>query len=208
MKYINLVSITLAWNTLKLFLSKIDRVKYIHKINELLETRYDNIGTEEINNQKQYIIISNHKSIYDIPIMLELLYSNELYNISGIGKKKHIYSKVLKKLVATEDGVPFPWAGDKNVISASLNIIKSGFSFLIFPEGQRNKSDENLQRFRKGVDSIVKKADLDILMFYIYKSNTIIKCGNRNIYVKYCIVAAEELENYTVEELYKKKFEL
>jgi len=208
MKYLNLVSLTLAWNTFKLFLNMITRVEYIHNINSLLETRYDNIGTKEIDKKDQYIIISNHKSIYDIPIMLELLYSKELYNISGIGKKKHIYSKVLKKLVATETGVPFPWAGDKNIISSSLSIIKAGFSFLIFPEGQRNKTDENLQRFRKGVDTIVKGSELDILMFYIYKSNTIIKCGNRNIYVKYCIVPAEDLKNSTVEDIYKKTFQI
>ena len=47
------------------------------------------------------------------------------------------------------------------------NIVASGDSIFIFPEGTRNKSENILEEFKKGSNIIARKSRLDILPVYI-----------------------------------------
>jgi len=118
-------------------------------------------GLENLNTKKTYIIMSNHASFLDIP----LLFKTIPFNIHFIAKKE------LKK-------VPFlgwyMWATDmifidrkntkeaKKSLDDACNLIRNGKTVLIFPEGTVSENG-NIKRFKKGGMHIAMQSGVDIL---------------------------------------------
>ncbi len=130
-------------------------------------------GIEHIEKGKNYILLTNHASIYDIPAVLSFY-----PRISWLGRSYLLRIPVFGKLLRMTDYIPI----DPGNINKTRNVLaqltrkSQDLTVAIFPEGTRT-IDGHLQRFRKGFLYLFKSADLDILPvtlngFYSLKPKT------------------------------------
>jgi 1-acyl-sn-glycerol-3-phosphate acyltransferase len=119
----------------------------------------------------QYLVVTNHRSIIDPPIIEVALQQTEIFGpwIS----KKELYNSFFFGLFVRNAG-SILLDREKSQMSGFFadikKAVKRGESIFIFPEGTRNKSDKSLTSFKEGSRIIALKNRLPILPLYI-KSN-------------------------------------
>ncbi len=129
--------------------------------------------------EKPYILVGNHKSLWDIPL-LAMCVKDEIYFMA----KKELFDHKITNYIFTRLGA-FPIDRetlDINAIKTSLSILKDGKILGIFPEGTRNKTSDTLLPFKNGVTKIAKKTNSLIVPFgisgdYKFRSNLTINIG-------------------------------
>lgn len=118
-------------------------------------------GLENIPKDEVVVIISNHQSDFDIPLLVGkldipfgIISKKEVSKIPIMGTWMKYFRCVLidrssprKSLVAIEE---------------SIDNIKNGYSQLIFPEGTRSKSN-NMKNIKHGALKVATKTDATIL---------------------------------------------
>jgi len=116
----------------------------------------------------QYLVMINHKSIIDPPIVEVALKETEIFGpwIS----KKELYNSFFFGLFVRNAG-SILLDREKSQMSGFFADIKAsvkrGESIFIFPEGTRNKTDKQLTAFKEGSRIIALKNRLPILPLYI-----------------------------------------
>lgn len=105
---------------------------------------------------KPAVIIVNHQSIIDIPLLL--MFSPKVIMITN---DAFYYSKFMGIIVKLGGFLPasagFDFIGDK-----LASAVADGYSILVFPEGTR-RNDGKIHRFHKGAFYLADKLQLDIL---------------------------------------------
>ncbi len=143
-------------------------------------------GGESLDLNQSYIYISNHSSLYDIPIIfsaldddVRIMYKKELEKVPvfGYGLKLSPFISVIR----TE-----PREAMKSIEHA-LEAIKENVSVIIFPEGTRSK-DGKLAKFKRGAFLLASRSGKRIVPVAIIGSNKIKETskwrfGNRNVKV-------------------------
>ena len=179
-----------------------------------------NISVEVINKEKlqedgKYLLLYNHKSILD-PIVVEMalkdtkirgfwIAKKELYNSFFFGTFTRNAGTVLLDREAPSM-IPF--------FKKTKEVINSGLSIFIFPEGTRNKTDSSLSEFKEGARVIALKNRLPILPLYIRTNvNEVLKdaINNRtkNLIIKIEVGDIIEYKDKTpLEENYRTIFNL
>ena len=179
-----------------------------------------NITVEVINKEKlpedgKYLLLSNHKSILD-PIVVEMalkdtkirgfwIAKKELYNSFFFGTFTRNAGTVLLDREAPSM-IPF--------FKKTKEVVNSGLSIFIFPEGTRNKTDSSLSEFKEGARVIALKNRLPILPLYIRTNvNEVLKdaINNRtkNLIIKIEVGDIIEYKDKTpLEENYRTIFNL
>jgi 1-acyl-sn-glycerol-3-phosphate acyltransferase len=109
---------------------------------------------------KPAVIISNHQSHIDIPLIL-MLYPKILILTNDWVQHNFFYGRIVKyaDYYPTSDGF------EKNLERLKKKV-KEGFSILIFPEGSRS-SDLEIKRFHKGAFEYAQALNIDILPIII-----------------------------------------
>jgi len=130
------------------------------------------IGLENIDRNHSYIIVSNHQSYYDIPVIIgyfplsvRMLAKKELFRIPVFG-----WAIYLAGNISLDRG-----KGKKAVISlkkASEKIRKKKFSIVVYPEGTRSPDGE-VKRFKKGAFRLAIESKLPVLPVSIIGSNKV-----------------------------------
>jgi len=122
---------------------------------------------------KSYIIVANHSSYLDIPILLSsldipfvIMYKRELEKIPLFGEGLRLSPFISVDRSNPRDAV-------KSLASA-VNLLSNNISVLIFPEGTRSV-DGNLGEFKKGATRIAYKSKSSILPVRITNSNELMK---------------------------------
>jgi 1-acyl-sn-glycerol-3-phosphate acyltransferase len=117
---------------------------------------------------KSYVIVANHSSFLDIPILLAnldldfvIMYKKELEKIPIFGKGLEISPYISVLRTNPRDAV--------KSLDKAITMIKSGKSLLIFPEGTRSENNQ-LGEFKKGATRIAYKSNADILPVKITNS--------------------------------------
>ncbi len=116
----------------------------------------------------QYLVVANHKSIIDPPIIEVALRDTDIFGpwIS----KKELYNSFFFGLFVRNAG-SILLDREKSQMSGFFADIKKavarGESIFIFPEGTRNKTEESLTQFKEGSRLIALKNKLPILPLYI-----------------------------------------
>lgn len=119
------------------------------------------IGKEKLDPNESYIYISNHTSMFDIPILIyglgddiRMIYKQELEKIPvfGYALKKSPFIPIVR-----ED----PRKAMKSIETA-VHEINSGSSIVIFPEGTRSENGE-LGDFKRGAFMLASKAERPIV---------------------------------------------
>ena len=144
------------------------RLAYSHAQLDALKISVKVENAEKLQKDGQYIVIINHRSIIDPPIVEVALQHTDIFGpwIS----KKELYNSFFFGLFVRNAG-SILLDREKSQMSGFFaeikESVKSGKSIFIFPEGTRNKSDEALGTFKEGTRIIAIKNRLPILPIYI-----------------------------------------
>jgi len=124
------------------------------------ELKVEVIGSENLLNQT-CVYISNHQSMLDIPIIMMNIKDTAGAVAKIEMKKVPVISYWMKELgcvfLDRENGRE----GLKTILQA-IEIIKSGRSMLIFPEGTRSRG-EGVSEFKKGSLKLAVKANVPVI---------------------------------------------
>lgn len=136
------------------------------------------IGMENIKPNENYVFVSNHSSLFDIPVLqfalpsnFRIVYKRELEKIPFFG---YVLIKSPYIGIVREDSKD-AMKGMKRAIED----FQKGASVLLFPEGTRSK-DGNLQNFKRGAFMLASKAQKPIVPITIIGTNKILPKGKYN----------------------------
>ena len=136
------------------------------------------LNKEKLPKDGQYLILINHRSIIDPPIVEVALQETNIFGpwIS----KKELYNSFFFGLFVRNAGSILLDREKSQMSGFFVDIkeaVKRGESIFIFPEGTRNKSNKALTSFKEGARIIALKNRLPILPLYI-KNNANKVLGN------------------------------
>ncbi len=144
------------------------RVEYCASLLETLNIEVKVINQQNIPQNGNYLLASNHRTIID-PLIIEV--ATKDHNIQGYWiAKKELYDSFFFGLFVRNAGTILIDREASQMGAFFKEIkqkVKEGDSIYIFPEGTRNKSDEFLGEFKSGSQLIAMKNRLDILPVYI-----------------------------------------
>ncbi|MDI6854559.1 MAG: lysophospholipid acyltransferase family protein [Deltaproteobacteria bacterium] len=113
-------------------------------------------GLEHLKPGETYVFAANHRSQFDIFVLLSILPGNFLF----VAKKSLFQIPIFGQALTRTGSVPIDRSNRQEAIK-SLNLavakVKQGFSMIVFPEGTRANSRE-LIPFKKGVFVMAMKA--------------------------------------------------
>ncbi len=137
------------------------------------------IGEENIPEDEGYLVISNHQSNFDIPILLGY-FGHPLAFIAKIEMKKMLIVRdwmvYLKCLFMDRND----FRQSVKVINQGSKNLKEGHNYVIFPEGTRSV-DGKLRDFKAGSVKMAKKAGAVIVPVTIDGSINLMRKGEKLI---------------------------
>jgi len=170
---------------------------------------------EKLPQEGQYLIVANHRSIIDPPIIEVALKNTTIFGpwIS----KKELYNSFFFGLFVRNAG-SILLDREKSQMSGffaeTKEAVKRGESIFIFPEGTRNKTDRALTTFKEGSRLIALKNRLPILPVYIKTdADKVLKnaLNDSKLEQEVTIVIGDVIdykEKTNLETLYRKMFSL
>lgn len=170
---------------------------------------------EKLPQSGQYLVVINHKSIIDPPIVEVALEETEIFGpwIS----KKELYNSFFFGLFVRNAG-SILLDREKSQMSGffaeTKEAVKRGESIFIFPEGTRNKTDQPLTTFKEGSRLIALKNRIPILPLYIKTdANEALKnaLDNSKLEQEVTVVVGDMIdykEKTSLETLYRQMFSI
>ncbi len=124
------------------------------------------VGKENMPLPKRIITVSNHLSMLDIPVVA--------INVPGyrhlIGKKELAENWFVRFLMKHIDAIPIDrGTADLTAMRKILRCLKNDESLAIYPEGTRNKTDEELHEVKAGAAVFALKGNAQIVPIMIYR---------------------------------------
>ncbi len=191
------------------------RLEYAQRLLKKLKISVEVKNREKLIDDKQYLLISNHRGIID-PLIVEL--ALEKSNIFGLWiSKKELYNSPFFGVFVRNGGAVL-LDREKSQMGGFFSDVKvevkKGSSIFIFPEGTRNKSEESLIEFKEGFRIIALKNRLPILPVYI-RTHTDKALGTslnkKNVEQTISIEIGDEIDykdKRNIQELYKEMFNI
>jgi 1-acyl-sn-glycerol-3-phosphate acyltransferase len=135
-------------------------------------TKVEYIGRENIPTDRAVLYVGNHRSDFDIPITYQA-FPNPTGFVAKVNiKKLHLISVWMRNINCVfidrdniKDGL--------KAIIASIDLVKRGISICIFPEGTRNRTDEDMLPFKEGSLKIASKSGCPIIPMTINNSDAV-----------------------------------
>jgi len=191
------------------------RLAYAQKQLRALHISVNVENRDKLPHDGQYLVIINHRSIIDPPI-IEVAFKDT--NIYGPWiAKKELYNSFFFGLFVRNGG-SILLDREKNQMGGFFadikKAVKQGESIFIFPEGTRNKTDKPLTTFKEGSRIIALKNRLPILPLYIKTdADKVLKNALEDVklHQEVSLVVGDIIdykEKANLEELYKKMFAL
>ena len=192
------------------------RISYAKTLLGKLKLNIKVINEEKLPKDGQFLVVSNHRSVID-PLIVEIA----LQHTSLFGhwiSKKELYNSFFFGVFVRNGGAVLLDREKSNMSSFFSDIkqcTKAGDSIFIFPEGTRNKSENDLGEFKSGSQIIAIKNRLNMLPVYI-RSNaneqlmSSLKDGKveRTIEIEIGDIIEYKDKSMTLEEAYKSQFNL
>jgi 1-acyl-sn-glycerol-3-phosphate acyltransferase len=192
------------------------RIEYAQRLLGKLNIDISIINKEKLPHDGQYLLVSNHRSVID-PLIVEIatqgtkLYGNwiakkELYNSFFFGVFVRNGGTILLDRDSSQMGGFF---------SDIKACVQKGDSIFIFPEGTRNKSENELGEFKEGARIIAVKNRLPMLPVFIRtQANDVLMSSlkdekkRRTIEIEIGDIIEYKDKTMTLEEAYKKQFNI
>jgi 1-acyl-sn-glycerol-3-phosphate acyltransferase len=137
----------------------------------MVNVRKTHIGKENMDFSKPAVIIANHASFLDI--LVTVMQHPKLILLTN---KWVYYSPVFGKVVQLADYYPV-MEGVDPAIEKFVNIVKDGYSIVVFPEGTRSP-DGKLKRFHKGAFYLAEQLNIDIVPMLLHGTGDTIRKGD------------------------------
>ena len=117
-------------------------------------------GLERVDRTKPWVVVVNHQSMVDIPLMYVLPLDFKWVAKKGVYKWP-IFGWVMRMHgdIGIERGTT---AGVKKMIHESRKWLSMGVSVIVFPEGTRSR-DLEIHRFKEGAFVMAQRAEVGIL---------------------------------------------
>ncbi|QGY40836.1 1-acylglycerol-3-phosphate O-acyltransferase [Pseudodesulfovibrio cashew] len=159
-----------------------------------------------------YVFIVNHQSNLDIPVLFELLKGNR---IRFVAKKSLFDIPIYGKALAHAGHICIDRENRRSAMKSlgeAVEKAKSGFSPVIFPEGTRNTSLDELMEFKVGGMIIALKSGLPVVPIVITNTGRVMGKGqfvidNRPV-VRVKALPAIDPSEYSLKEREKFKDDL
>lgn len=121
------------------------------------------VGIENLPKTGSAILAGNHRRAFD-PVLVMMCTKRKVHFLAKIEVSKGLHGKLFKRL-----GVIIVDRSKRNpaAVIASENILKSGGLIGIFPEGTRNRTEEELLSFKKGAVMMAGRTNSPIVPFAI-----------------------------------------
>ena len=140
------------------------------------------INKENIPTEGKYLLVSNHRSIID-PLIIELaLKDSSIYGF-WVSKKELYNSLFFGTFTRNANSILLDReaANMSSFFKDTKEVVASGNSIFIFPEGTRNKENTPLSSFKDGARLVALKNRLPILPVFIRtNANEILKDAINN----------------------------
>ena len=123
---------------------------------------------DKLPREGQYLLLSNHRSVIDPTIIEIVLRDTDIFGhwIS----KKELYNSFFFGLFVRNAGTILldrEAASMGGFFADIRQAVKQGDSIFMFPEGTRNRSNDEITEFKEGARLIARRARLPILPLYI-----------------------------------------
>ena len=131
--------------------------------------------------ERPAIIAPNHQSHADIPLLLYALPQHTRERTVVAAAADYWYKRPWLGRVVSLWLNTFPFSrtgGPQAVLSASNELLKSGWSLLIFPEGTRSP-DGRLQEFKPGVGFLATETKAPVIPIHVRGSHQVMPKGQR-----------------------------
>jgi len=131
-------------------------------VNVLLNliARVEYIGLENIPDEPPYIMVTNHISAFDSPVMLTVC----PHTIRAFAAVKHKHNPVYAPLLAMMGSI---WVRrgevDRRALDGALDVLKRGEALGMAPEGTRARGPYALQKGKTGPAYIATRANVQIV---------------------------------------------
>ena len=125
-------------------------------------------NSEKLPKNGQYLLVSNHRTIIDPPIIEVALKDTDIFGLWI--SKKELYNSLFFGLFVRNAGSVLLDREKSQMSGFFADVkkgVKEGSSIFIFPEGTRNKIDAPLTPFKEGSRIIALKNRLPMLPVYI-----------------------------------------
>ncbi|HIS34625.1 MAG TPA: 1-acyl-sn-glycerol-3-phosphate acyltransferase [Candidatus Avirikenella pullistercoris] len=117
-------------------------------------------GKEFIDKKQSYVIVSNHQSMLDIPLMV-----NVPLNFKWVSKKEVYKMPIFGWVLWLRDDIGIERGGltsTKKMLYKCKHFIEKGLSIVIYPEGTRSKTGR-VNAFKEGGFIVAKSSNVPIL---------------------------------------------
>ena len=192
------------------------RLDYSNRLLAKLKIDIKIINEDKVPKDGKYLLVSNHRSVID-PLIVE----NALRKSNIMGHwiaKKELYNSFFFGVFVRNGGTILLDREASKMGGFFTDIkecVKSGDSIFVFPEGTRNKSENELGEFKDGSKIIALKNRLPILPVFIHNNaNTQLMDSlhdgieHRTIEIEVGDIIDYKDKSLSLEEAYKKKFGL
>ena len=159
-------------------------------------------GVENIPEDGSIIFVGNHRHAFD-PIVVMTYTKRIVHYMAKETIFKGIHGKILKEIGLIK---VYRTKSNPVAVTEAVEILKQGGTVGIFPEGHRNKTEQELLRFRHGAVAIAKQSNSRIVPFAIrgkykvFRKGLEIEFGNP---VDITNMDIEEANNYIKNEVLK-----
>jgi 1-acyl-sn-glycerol-3-phosphate acyltransferase len=125
-----------------------------------LTTRLEVEGLERLPDGPPYILVTNHLSVFDLPLLLFVL----PHRIRAFAASKHRSNPLYGPLLEIADTI---WVRrgeiDRQALRKAMAVLERGEAVGVAPEGTRSKETHALQRAKAGAAYIATRADVPIV---------------------------------------------
>ena len=135
-------------------------LRVIARIITSLTTRVETIGSEHVPQQPPYLLVTNHLSALDIPV-IQFVFPHNIRAFAAIEHKSHpLFGPILEASEAI-------WVRrgevDRQALREALSVLERGEALGMAPEGTRADESHALQPAKAGVAYIATRADVPIV---------------------------------------------
>lgn len=142
----------------------------------LVGIRYKVHGEEHIDLEQPYIYIFNHRSFIDAPVIPMAI----MQEVRAIGKKElskiPVFGFITSRLAVWVDRKDA--ASRKASVKRLLEILQTGISIVVAPEGTRNDTDQTLLPFQKGAFRMAIDTGVHIMPMAVIGADQVMRRGS------------------------------